>query len=193
MAWQYIEKPLSNTTYQYHITQQGRLLTTAEWLRLLETSREFGLFFREILKNSPFEAFFWECPPHDSHSVDVPFEFVLIESKQLPQVKANQADFEKYFEADRAVVHFENLRADACLIVPNPVSDNKANYTHIANFVRKAPVKQVIELFQQVAQIYYTSIKKEKRWLSTSGLGVPWLHVRIDSRPKYYCHKAYKL
>lgn len=29
-------------------------------------------------------------------------------------------------------------------------------------------------------------------WLSTSGLGVYWLHVRLDTRPKYYNHDEYK-
>lgn len=30
------------------------------------------------------------------------------------------------------------------------------------------------------------------RWLSTSGLGVSYLHVRIDSRPKYYSFDEYR-
>ncbi len=30
------------------------------------------------------------------------------------------------------------------------------------------------------------------RWLNTSGLGVPWLHVRIDSRPKYITYRPYR-
>jgi hypothetical protein len=29
-------------------------------------------------------------------------------------------------------------------------------------------------------------------WLSTSGLGVAWLHVRLDSRPKYYSYAPYR-
>ena len=29
-------------------------------------------------------------------------------------------------------------------------------------------------------------------WLSTSGLGVYWLHMRLDSYPKYYTHDEYK-
>ena len=29
-------------------------------------------------------------------------------------------------------------------------------------------------------------------WTSTSGLGVYWLHVRLDSRPKYYQHQPFK-
>ena len=28
--------------------------------------------------------------------------------------------------------------------------------------------------------------RQKKVWMSTSGLGVYWLHVRLDSRPKYY-------
>jgi hypothetical protein len=29
-------------------------------------------------------------------------------------------------------------------------------------------------------------------WLSTAGMGVAWLHVRLDSRPTYYGHRPYK-
>ena len=29
-------------------------------------------------------------------------------------------------------------------------------------------------------------------WLSTEGSGVPWLHVRMDSSPKYYHYDAYR-
>ena len=29
-------------------------------------------------------------------------------------------------------------------------------------------------------------------WLSTSGMGVSWLHVRIDQVPKYYTFPAVK-
>ena len=33
---------------------------------------------------------------------------------------------------------------------------------------------------------------EETTWLSTSGLGVYWLHVRLDSYPKYYTYRPYK-
>jgi hypothetical protein len=29
-------------------------------------------------------------------------------------------------------------------------------------------------------------------WLSTAGMGVPWLHVRLDDRPKDYGHRPYR-
>jgi hypothetical protein len=30
-------------------------------------------------------------------------------------------------------------------------------------------------------------------WLSTAGMGVSWLHLRLDSRPKYYRHRSYAI
>jgi hypothetical protein len=35
-------------------------------------------------------------------------------------------------------------------------------------------------------------VSDERRWLSTSGLGVSWLHMRLDSTPKYYNWQPYK-
>lgn len=29
-------------------------------------------------------------------------------------------------------------------------------------------------------------------WLSTAGMGVSWLHVRLDERPKYYRFQEYR-
>ena len=29
-------------------------------------------------------------------------------------------------------------------------------------------------------------------WVSTSGAGVYWLHLRLDSFPKYYTHAPYR-
>jgi NADH:ubiquinone oxidoreductase subunit len=29
-------------------------------------------------------------------------------------------------------------------------------------------------------------------WLSTAGMGVAWLHVRLDDRPKYYGYSPYR-
>ncbi|MET0247228.1 MAG: hypothetical protein ABW182_10815 [Sphingomonas sp.] len=34
--------------------------------------------------------------------------------------------------------------------------------------------------------------EREKLWVSTSGLGVSWLHARIDDRPKYYSYAPYR-
>lgn len=43
-----------------------------------------------------------------------------------------------------------------------------------------------------VAQQYLQRLGKGGTvWLSTSGLGVYWLHFRIDARPKYYQYSEF--
>jgi hypothetical protein len=32
----------------------------------------------------------------------------------------------------------------------------------------------------------------EKIWMSTCGTGVYWLHLRLDSKPKYYTYAPYR-
>ena len=32
----------------------------------------------------------------------------------------------------------------------------------------------------------------EKIWMSTCGTGIYWLHLRLDSRPKYYTYTTYR-
>jgi len=36
-------------------------------------------------------------------------------------------------------------------------------------------------------------INAKRVWLSTAGMGVSWLHVRLDDRPKYYGHRPYRI
>jgi hypothetical protein len=191
MTWKYIKTELSTTTYQYKIYEQEQQLTMLDWLELLQGSPDFISFFIKILQESPFEAFFWECPAYEVTTLRQPFEFVVVNSQQLPKVRPSMKAFQTYFEGDKKVVTFDSLRGDALLVVPTPIVELD-RYTHLANFVRTAPTKQVLIFWSTVGKAYDNSIQEGKRWLSTSGLGVPWLHVRIDSRPKYYCHQKYK-
>ncbi len=91
----------------------------------------------------------------------------------------------------QAVVSFANLGGDAQLVVPGPLTD-KSYYNHLANFIRNCPNNQIVKFWQKVGEIYQQEIGPQMKWLSTAGLGVYWLHVRIDSRPKYYRYKDYK-
>ena len=63
------------------------------------------------------------------------------------------------------------------------------SFTHLAIFVRKAPISRVRHFWKLVAETYrqqYNNNNNSSVWLSTEGSGVAWLHVRLDSRPKYY-------
>lgn len=70
--------------------------------------------------------------------------------------------------------------------------EHEQAYVHLANFIRMAEEEQRRALWQSLALALKTWVPQRKTWLSTSGLGISWLHVRLDQRPKYYYHKAYK-
>ncbi|KAH8072874.1 hypothetical protein JL721_3524 [Aureococcus anophagefferens] len=57
-------------------------------------------------------------------------------------------------------------------------------YGHVANFARLAPDGQRVAFWAKVGAVYEALVKQGRPvWLSTEGSGVPWLHVRMDSRP----------
>lgn len=151
--------------------------------------------FIERLAAAPFEAFFWECTPVSSTSLHRPFETVLIDAPALGRLSADDSPFsEKLDEADDGLVCvFPNLGRNAVLVVPTPVADDDA-YAHLAHFVRRAPAEQVDALLRTTASTVRRHLARESApvWLSTSGLGVAWVHVRLDSRPKYYTHQPYR-
>ena len=57
-------------------------------------------------------------------------------------------------------------------------------------------LEQTHNFWIQVAKTFDEQIQKRGEdsplWLSTCGTGVYWLHVRLDSRPKYYSYQEYK-
>ena len=73
------------------------------------------------------------------------------------------------------------------------VLDSFTDYPHLASFVRTAPEEQIQDFWKEVSQTYDADLGESPKWLSTSGLGVYWLHVRVDSRPKYYTYSPYRL
>jgi hypothetical protein len=120
------------------------------------------------------------------------FEFVLVNAPELV-VPPRPDIFSGYFvgahqEAEALAV--PNLGNTALMVVPRQRSA-AANYTHLANFARCAPPAQVHALWMLVAATLAGRISSAPLWLSTAGRAVAWLHVRIDSSPKYYSHRAY--
>ena len=122
------------------------------------------------------------------------YEFVLVNSPQLARVSAKPESFQEKFKASsssQSVIAFENLGRDAELIVPGPANP-QSDYAHFVSFLRNAPEGQVHELFVTLANSLSKRISDQPIWVSTSGLGVYWLHVRLDTRPKYYSYLPYR-
>ena len=181
---------IEERTTKHYFINEGKKLSFLEWINEMAKSDQVIQSFNQLLSESDFKAYFWEVKPVTEAELNLPFEFVLVQSNSLNRISANDSAFSKYFERDKTVVNFANLRGDAELVVPTRLSDN-TNYVHLAKFVRTAASHQIIDFWRKVVEIYRGKIGTEPKWLSTSGLGVHWLHARIDSRPKYYQHKEY--
>lgn len=74
---------------------------------------------------------------------------------------------------------------------------NILSYAHLASFIRNSPYSQANSLWYTVAVVMHEKLLAlngdEKIWISTSGLGVAWLHVRLDTIPKYYNWEPYQI
>ena len=143
---------------------------------------------------TPFKAFRWETPGVTIDTQENPFEFVVLNSPGL-QRQANPAAFAEHFsktDEPNKVLAFPNIGRNAQMIVPCPTGPLDI-YTHLASFLRGAPKEQIDRMWVLVGQEMANALNSEPSWLNTAGGGVPWLHVRIDTRPKYYCYADYKV
>jgi len=169
-------------------------LTFEQFIQFLQKEDAFRNFFITLLKAAPYEAYFWETPPVWTDNINRPFEFVFVDSRTLPTIQADRFAFQEHYDKDQngdEVVTFPNLRGDAQLVVPLPTVTSAA-YAHLAAFVQSAAIGQQDKFWQYVGQAMAQRLSDKPLWLSTAGLGVSWLHIRLDSRPKYYRFQPYK-
>jgi hypothetical protein len=188
--WSYQTTPIAQNGLQYQIFKAGRALSFADIIYKWMNLPDFPQFYTKILAESPFEAFYWEHPPLLKNKQEAVYEFVLLPADALTTVEPEPHQFQAYYQKAQQAVSFQNLGGDAHLVVPCPI-EGKA-YPHLAAFVRQAPAAQADEFWALVGKTYLAALGEAPRWLSTAGLGVYWLHVRIDSRPKYYKWGVYK-
>lgn len=188
--WQTTIESLNNRTTRYRLADKDAYLKYSDVLSLWRDDKAFCTFFAVLLADAPFEAYRWETPPVTTGTADRDFEFVLVESNNLVR-RVDSNAFAEHFVETADVVTFANLSGDAVMVVPRPISAT-SSYGHLASFVRDAPVEQVQGLWLSVGQAMQRRLGDRPVWLSTAGLGVSWLHVRLDSRPKYYFHTPYR-
>jgi hypothetical protein len=179
----------------------GNIASYSDALQLLESDASFRVALTSVLREQQtvMPAYFWECSPFTANTIDIiPFEFVTLPATVLLTRRPDKKSFEEKFRqgSESDAVAFPSLGGDAMLIAPVPhegIADEA--YMHLATFVQRAEEHQVDALWQTVAHTIRkqldTSSSSRKIWLSTSGAGVQWLHVRLDSRPKYYNWREY--
>ncbi len=187
--------------HKYTVTDNSKPISYAEVLNLWQSDSNFCSFFISLLSESPFSAYRWETPPITKETLKRQFEFVLLNSPGLAS-NPDKMTFANYFTTDdvnNGIVVFENLGKDAILVVPSPINFNASPrgtpfsaYSHLAAFMRNGSDTQKQALWQIVGKTVQEQISDNPLWLSTAGGGVAWLHVRLDSRPKYYGYNLYK-
>ena len=150
----------------------------------------FRLQWVSLLRAIPFEAYAWENPPLTIATKSRAHECVFIDNPALLRMTADPQPFRDELKGKRGAISFPNLGRDALLVVPCP-NGARVDYAHLAAFMRTASDGEAADFWQEVGNAMHGAIGSAPRWLSTAGLGVSWLHVRFDSRPKYYRHRPY--
>ena len=178
---------------RYRIRDDSSCLSFRQLFDLLDSSEDFADWYSDTLAAFEAAAFYWELPPLSNSTFDDDAEFVLIDAPSLACLKPEPIPFESQFESapGKSVVVFPNLGGDATLVVPCPLGPAEA-YPHLAAFLRLAAKAQARALWRVTAETLLHRIGEAPIWLSTAGSGVAWLHLRLDSRPKYYRHRPYR-
>ncbi|MEM7556877.1 MAG: hypothetical protein AAF378_22840 [Cyanobacteria bacterium P01_A01_bin.84] len=187
--------------YKIHITENGRQISYTQVLKFWQNNQVFRSLFISLLAKTPFSAFRWETPAIAKATIDNLFEFVLIDSPQLTDKSdptAFSGHFKNFIQREESIATIANLKKDAFLVVPvpNTLSNNSLSvYAHLAAFSRQAPESQNHALWKTVGETVEKKLEENQSpiWLNTAGAGVPWLHVRLDSRPKYYRFQPYRV
>ena len=169
----------------------GKAVTQRAFCDALRADAGFVDGLIRQLAAADFEAYLWETPPANEAARSQPLEFVLIDCPALARAADPQPFAAAFAATTSPVARFANLGGDAELLAPTPMSE-RADYAHIGAFSRTAPREQQHALWRAVGDAMHARVGTDPVWLSTSGLGVAWLHVRLDDRPKYYEHAPYR-
>ncbi len=190
--WRLNETGIGAGMHQWRLTSgSGTALSFAEVLRDWAASESFRRHWLDGLRALPLDACVWECPPVTTASLSRPFECVFLSSPSLGGLRPEPEVFAQHFRPDRSVVTFLNLGGDAVLVAPCPADDGR-DFSHLLQFVRAAAPAQQDALWRAVGDAMGARVGTAPLWLSTAGHGVAWLHVRLDSQPKYYRHDPYR-
>lgn len=181
--------------HRCRLLRDGKVVTYVEVIDRWRADTEFVDQFLSVLSDAPFVAMYFETPPASRSALGRHFEFVLIDAPTLAGCDPDPWVFGEHFRSDDVrdgITVFPNLGLDARLVAPCPTEPER-DYAHLAAFVRNAPREQQRALWQRVGECAAEWLGGEEPvWISTSGDGVAWLHVRLDRFPKYYNFAPYR-
>ena len=108
-----------------------------------------------------------------------------IKQDYTPFLKPPSSLLSKKNEKEKHAIASINLPKDTVLVIPKPRAGK--NFSNIFHFMKNASSLQQKKIWQLVAKEAKKMLKKfDNIWISSQGLGVNYLHIRICSYPKYY-------
>ena len=168
-------------------------LSVATVLHDLAEGHRIAEMLTDDLRADPSPGFFFECAPFSSDTLDLPLIYAVLDSHSVASLRANSGPFASKLVGPAPVHTFANLSGDALLVAPRALQPHHA-WPHLATFLRGAPDAQISAFWQAAGEACLARLAERPGplWLSTSGLGVYWLHLRLDSRPKYISHGPFR-
>lgn len=160
-------------------------------IRALKTDPTCREALSAAIASAPFRGLLWETPAVSAATLDAPFRAVLLDCPALLRPQ-DLLPFQQYLQGPGPAARaFDNLGGDARLIAPAPTAGTDC--AHLAVFLRTAPEASRHALWAVTAAALERRLADPAPvWVSTSGLGVSWVHVRLDRRPKYYHHRPFR-
>jgi hypothetical protein len=166
---------------------------------LINESDEFRIYCSELMKNVPYAGFMFAITKIHDLRKDLDKDFIIyVKSNPVfARMKADPSAYSEHFRGKWRWKDIPNLSGDALLLIPNkPKGGNYDKYANISNFFKEASISEISELFKAIGIFLEDSInfdcvrllpgnKKHSLYINTHGLGVPWIHVRFDTNPKY--------
>ncbi len=188
-AWSFLLVEETSRLHRFEGRLDERAASWGQFALALRDDVDCREALTSTLVQLPFEQIFWETPALTKATAPQPFEFVAIDAGL--RMAADVSAFAEHLEReDGPVAVFPNLGRTAVLVVPTEIENIDCAY--LLSFLRSAP-RTISNAFWAAAGSAIIAATNEKPlWVSTSGGGVAWLHLRLDAVPKYYSHAPYK-
>ncbi|MFK8160999.1 MAG: hypothetical protein AB8H12_00940 [Lewinella sp.] len=186
---------LSPKSCQLQILKNADQLSFAQVIKGWQEDASFREFYTATLLKHGGNGSFWEHPRLNKSTADQPYECVITQTDAFSKRTANFGPFIRAVSLGKRISTFPNLSGEALLVVPNQSDEIGFNGRDLISFLQTAPNDLVHDLWKIIGQETAAAIETEApfQYLSTHGLGVLWLHVRLEQRPKYYHHRPYRM
>lgn len=136
-----------------------------------------------IMEEKDYEYFYETSSYINDKSI---YKEKFIKTNNLPKTQDYKL-FNEYIikSKNKYATSFYNLSKSTKLVIPMP-RKNK-NFSTLNNFCKNASKTHQQQFWKLVSNEIVKYKKNNKKvFISTHGLGVPYLHIRIESNPKYY-------